>query len=56
MSYIGHPLIGDVLYGGKPIVKRQALHAKYLNFIHPITQEEISVEAPYNDDPPIFEQ
>lgn len=53
-AHIGHPLAGDTLYGGKPIFPRQALHAKYLSFKHPITLEKIQVEAPYLDHPPIF--
>jgi len=53
-SYIGHPLAGDVLYGGKPVFPRQALHAKFLTFVHPFSGETIEVEAPYVDDPPIF--
>jgi len=52
LSSIGHPLVGDVLYGGKPLFYRQALHAKYLSFIHPLTMEKIDVEAPYLDDFP----
>jgi len=52
LSSIGHPLVGDVLYGGKPLFYRQALHAKYLSFIHPLTMEKINVEAPYLDDFP----
>jgi 23S rRNA pseudouridine1911/1915/1917 synthase len=53
-SHIGHPLAGDVLYGGKPIYKRQALHAAKLEFIHPITGEVIVCFAPFIDHPPIF--
>lgn len=38
MSYIGHPLIGDSLYGSiSDFINRQALHCYKLNFIHPIT-------------------
>ncbi|MCU9612563.1 RluA family pseudouridine synthase [Caldibacillus lycopersici] len=55
LSSIGHPLVGDVLYGGKPIVHRQALHAKFLSFIHPITLKKVEIEAPYLDKPAIFE-
>jgi 23S rRNA pseudouridine1911/1915/1917 synthase len=53
-SHIGHPLVGDVLYGGKPSVPRQALHAVKLEFIHPLTKERISCLAPFMDQPPIF--
>ena len=37
-SYIGHPLLGDTLYGTKSeLINRQALHSCYIEFIHPIT-------------------
>lgn len=51
MTFIGHPLIGDFLYN--PMNKqmdRQALHAWHLNFIHPITKEELALEAPVPGD------
>ncbi|AIM17322.1 MULTISPECIES: RluA family pseudouridine synthase [Neobacillus] len=54
LSHIGNPLIGDVLYGGKPIVKRQALHAVKLEFLHPFTLEKIVCHAPFLDENPIF--
>lgn len=39
MSYIGHPLIGDSLYGSdSKLINRQALHCYKLSFIHPITK------------------
>lgn len=53
-SHIGYPLIGDILYGGKPLIKRQALHAAKLEFTHPITGEKIICYAPFIDQPPIF--
>jgi 23S rRNA pseudouridine1911/1915/1917 synthase len=53
-SHIGHPLLGDILYGGKPQFNRQALHAAKLEFTHPITGEEIICYAPFIDNPPIF--
>lgn len=41
MSWLGHPLVGDDLYGGKKgLMNRQALHCKHLSFNHPITEEE----------------
>ncbi|MGG3467248.1 RluA family pseudouridine synthase [Neobacillus pocheonensis] len=55
LSHLGHPLVGDVLYGGKPIVNRQALHAAKLEFVHPFTQEKIECHAPLTDQPVIFE-
>lgn len=35
MSYIGHPLLGDIKYGGCGPIGRPALHAKTLGFVHP---------------------
>ncbi|MBV7508118.1 RluA family pseudouridine synthase [Bacillus sp. sid0103] len=54
LSHMGHPLIGDTLYGGRPIVQRQALHAAKLEFNHPFTQEKIICHAPFLDQPIIF--
>ncbi|WP_066316581.1 RluA family pseudouridine synthase [Bacillus sp. FJAT-29814] len=53
-SHIGHPLLGDTLYGGKPVVHRQALHAAKLEFTHPFTEEKIVCHAPFKDEPDIF--
>lgn len=55
MSHLGHPLIGDLLYGGKPIFNRQALHAYSLQFTHPFTNEQVQVFAPFIDDYPTFD-
>lgn len=42
MSYIGHPLVGDSLYGEKSdLIDRQALHCYKLSFIHPITKKQL---------------
>lgn len=53
MASIGHPLLGDPLYGPKnPPVKHlegQCLHAKSIGFVHPTTGEYIEVEAPWPD-------
>ncbi len=51
MAYIGHPLVGDPVYGFKKQrfkLNGQALHAKTLGFIHPATGEymEFSAEPP----------
>ena len=55
MSYIGHPLLGDDLYGGSlDLINRQALHCNKLSFIHPITYKEVVVEADLPDDMKIF--
>ncbi|WP_209125544.1 RluA family pseudouridine synthase [Alkalihalobacillus sp. BA299] len=43
---IGHPLLGDDLYGGeRKKIDRQALHSYYCSFIHPFTYENITIEA-----------
>lgn len=53
MASIGHPLLGDQVYGPKkcPFSKLvgQTLHAKTLGFIHPRTNEYIEVNAPLPD-------
>ncbi|THE10922.1 RluA family pseudouridine synthase [Bacillus timonensis] len=56
MSHLGYPLVGDTLYGGQPIVQRQALHAARIQLVHPLTNEKIMCEAPFLDSPPIFEK
>ena len=46
MSYIGHPLLGDTLYGHESkLIDRQALHAYKLSFIHPVSQEKVLYKA-----------
>jgi 23S rRNA pseudouridine1911/1915/1917 synthase len=48
MSYIGHPLVGDTVYGRKKQIygfEGQALHARLLGFIHPGTGEYMEFEA-----------
>lgn len=54
LSYIGHPLVGDTLYGGKKVFPRQALHAIKLQFIHPLTWKQMNCVAPFLDEPAIF--
>ncbi|WP_295849540.1 RluA family pseudouridine synthase [uncultured Xylophilus sp.] len=48
MASIGHPLVGDTLYGGAPAagLERQALHAFRLGFEHPMTGEPLQFESP----------
>ena len=62
MAHAGHGLVGDQTYGGKRRLAakvvgaaaaeavngfpRQALHAATLGFVHPVTGEELSFEAP----------
>ena len=58
LSYIGHPVIGDEIYGSKESDKlakeielsRQFLHAKKLKFVHPITKKQIELEDKLADD------
>ena len=64
MAHIGHPLVGDQLYGGRrqltagsvaqrealAAFRRQALHAAKLEFEHPVTGKSVSVEAPLPQD------
>lgn len=51
LSHIGHPILGDTLYGKKyPTISRQLLHAYKLEFIHPISKENVSYIAPIPDD------
>ena len=55
MKYIGHPLVGDPMYGPKKTLKGkgQFLHAAKLGFTHPKTGEFLTFEAPL---PEIFEK
>lgn len=55
MASIGHPLLGDTVYGGggtafenknREIISGQCLHAKKLSFIHPDTKEKVSFDCP----------
>lgn len=60
MSYIGHPLLGDLTYGGhafgekdlngtgsdEPVIDHQSLHAQRIKFVHPIKEETMELEAP----------
>ena len=65
MSYMSHPLVGDVIYGGRPrppkhasdeliqalrAFDRQALHARMLRLAHPITGEVMEWHAPLPND------
>ncbi len=66
LSFIGHPIVGDTLYGGKaisvfditgqadaerrPIIERQALHAHRLQFVHPTRFNRMILEAPLPPD------
>lgn len=65
-THMGHPLVGDGLYGPNSIdnpcdkydnskeldlkIGRQALHAYYLDFIHPMSGETMAYNSPLPDD------
>lgn len=51
MKYIGHPLVGDPLYGPKKTIDEhgQYLHAKTLGFQHPRTNIYMEYESPLPD-------
>lgn len=50
-SHIGHPILGDTLYGSpSELINRQALHSYKLTFIHPVTKKVVSLEAPLPND------
>jgi 23S rRNA pseudouridine1911/1915/1917 synthase len=65
LSSLGHPLLGDPLYGGRrrlssleppPLrqglqrLRRQALHAALLGFVHPLTGEPLEFSSPIPQD------
>ena len=46
LSHIGHPILGDTLYGtASHLIDRQALHAYKISFIHPITNIKVNYMA-----------
>ena len=57
MTHIGHPLLGDELYGElygygelPPEMPRQALHASHLEFRHPMSGDLLSFDARLPED------
>jgi 23S rRNA pseudouridine1911/1915/1917 synthase len=63
LSALGHPVVGDSVYGGskraieapalRAVLKkltRQALHAGRLSFVHPVTGQEMSFVSPLPED------
>ncbi len=58
LSHLGWPIVGDDMYGGKPvagadgglIIQRQALHAAVLGFNHPISEKRLQFTAPLRGD------
>lgn len=50
-KYIGHPIVGDSLYGSESLlISRQALHAYEVSFIHPISKEKMIIHSDLPDD------
>lgn len=52
MAWLGHPLIGDFLYGeeDKTLIGRTALHSWKLNMLQPLTGERVELTAPLPED------
>ncbi|MFQ5494762.1 MAG: RluA family pseudouridine synthase [Phycisphaerae bacterium] len=60
LASIGHPIVGDALYGGRcvseadlsgsgstePLIQYQALHARRMKLVHPILEKPLELEAP----------
>src|SRR5688572_11336595 len=53
MASLGHPMVGDTMYGGRPfrsadgfVFERQALHAAEITFVHPVTLKNMTLAAP----------
>jgi 23S rRNA pseudouridine1911/1915/1917 synthase len=63
MSHIGHPIVGDRMYGGRfvseqsitgegsaaPLIEHQALHAWKIAFRHPILETPMEIEAAFRE-------
>ena len=52
LASIGHPLLGDIVYGSKkpvPGLAGQCLHARRLRFVHPASGEAVELECPLPD-------
>ena len=51
LAHLGHPLLGDDLYGGSTaLMRRHALHSAQLTLIHPRTRERLTVTATLPED------
>jgi 23S rRNA pseudouridine1911/1915/1917 synthase len=52
LAHVGHALVADAVYGGKPALglQRHGLHAARLQLEHPITREVLAFEAPAPQD------
>ncbi|TAA73159.1 RluA family pseudouridine synthase [Planococcus salinarum] len=46
LAHIGHPLVGDDLYGGtREMIGRQALHCRRLELLHPVSGKALAFES-----------
>ncbi len=45
LAAIGHPILGDALYGGEGGAERLLLHASALSFVHPLSGEPLSLAS-----------
>ncbi|MBR3249088.1 MAG: RluA family pseudouridine synthase [Clostridia bacterium] len=51
MAYIGHPLLGDTLYGKKSnLISRQALHCYKMTFVNPATNKQVELKCDLPND------
>ncbi len=51
MAYLGHPLVGDTMYGtDETVLPRHALHCSDMTFVHPITGEDLAFSSPLPPD------
>lgn len=52
MAHIGHPILGDDLYGlqSTNLISRQALHAYQISFFHPISHQKLELISPLPKD------
>ena len=51
LAYLGHPLVGDRLYGkDNSVLNRQFLHANHLGFTHPLTSERMDFRSNLPDE------
>ena len=51
MAHIGHPLLGDFLYGQEsPLIARPALHCAQLSFVHPMSGAALTFSQPLPQD------
>ena len=54
-KYIGHPILGDTLYGtSSDLINRQALHCYKMCFNHPILNKRIELECDIPKDMKLF--